>query len=592
MENDNLLNEANLLFKQEKYKDLINLYESLQSLDNLDYRHFKILAVSYLQTFQYNEALKTFDECIKRYPRIEERDQLIVEPLYLFAHKLLKNRQYEDFEKARKLLLTFNPDYYFFRSMIWKLKSFRDMDRRGNFDNAITMINHVLEGEKYLRSDIERERERESWEEKCFDHLQRALEISGGLPFILEELGLFTLMILDFEESEKYLSKAYAMNPGSETIRYHLGFLNEKKGVYEDAIKYYKEALEIDPSYTLCDRHINVCRAKILLSSALSDHRRGAYEEAIKKYRESIQLNPEDREAVNKMKIAVKQNINKCISEVKEYIQNHKLLEAEKLLSKLMDEYPGDSDVKDMYYKLAESTHQQDINRQIILNRERERDESLILITALEILRDKSVAAENKLNLITGELSKLSEQQQLKILESLRMIEASANDVGKRLDQLLCTELDRINCTSSCFIPALIETNIPVDLWLTVDLNSKIKQVVKKYNRWVEGIPTVIKYDLTSNLLTQASGLIPVKAILLIDKKADGPAAYQIWLSSEGQLLLLKASSYTETRNLPNTIIGEWIFTPEKAALHNRLIQLHRYEIKTVIDGLIEKSTS
>ncbi|MEM2907306.1 MAG: hypothetical protein QW739_04445, partial [Candidatus Odinarchaeota archaeon] len=183
-------------------------------------------------------------------------------------------------------------------------------------------------------------------------------------------------------------------------------------------------------------------------------------------------------------------------------------------------------------------------------------------------------------------------QQQLKILESLRMIEASANDVGKRLDQLLCTELDRINCTSSCFIPALIETNIPVDLWLTVDLNSKIKQVVKKYNRWVEGIPTVIKYDLTSNLLTQASGLIPVKAILLIDKKADGPEAYQIWLSSEGQLLLLKASRYTETRNLPNTIIGERIFKPEKAALHNRLIQLHRYEIKTVIDGLIEKSTS
>ncbi len=584
MSGDELLKEATLLFNQEKYRDVIKLYKDKTTLEGLDYRHFRILAVSYLQTFQYDESLKMFEKCILKYPRFEERDHLIVEPLYLFAHKLLKNRQYKEFEKVRALLLTFNSNYYFFRSLLWKAKSFRELDRRGLFDQAITIINHVLDGEKYLRSDIERERDREIWQEKCFTSLQKALEIAGDLPFILEELGLFHILILDFEEAEKYLRKAYFMNPGSETLLYHLGVLNEKKGFYEAALKYYKAALELDPSYELCEIHINLCNSKILLLEAVNDHRKGALEDAVKKYRRVLELNPADTDAFKKLKKALEQYISRIILKVKEYINNQKLSEAENLLSKLIDEYPDSVEIKHMYYELAEKLNQQDLNKWLVLRRERERGDSLILINSLEVLRNKQLKTDDKINILVEELSKLSENLQFEILDKIKTLKTSSNNIELSLNNLLSSVLDQLKCTSSSFIPAVIDPgDRPVDLAFTIDLTAKIKNFIKKFNNW-SNIPTTLKYDYSINNIVQKSDYMDCKAILIIDKLLEGPAAYQIWLKSDGHFIILRTSRYMEEQPFPNKRIGVWAFKIEEAGLHNRLLQLHRYEIKNIIE--------
>ncbi len=585
MSEDELLKEATLLFNQEKYRDVIKLYEGHPFLERLDHRHFRILALSYLQTFQYDESLKMFEKCIQKYSRAEERDQNIVEPLYLLAHKLLKNRQYKEFEKARTLLLSFNPDYYFFRGLYWKAKSFMELDRRGLFDRAITIINHVLEGEKYLRSDIERERDREIWQEKCFTHLQKALEISDGLPFILEELGLFNILILDFEEAEKYLRKAYFMNPGCETILYHLGLLSEKKGFYEEALKYYREALELDPSYELCETHVNICKSKILLLEAVNDHRKGDLEEAIKKYRRVLELNPADTEALNKCKKAVKQYIDKMVLKVKEYVNNQMFSEAESLLSHLIDEYPSEAEIKNMYYELAEKLSQRNEIKKLVLRRERERDSCLILINALEILRNKQLKPDDKINILVEEFSKLPEPLQFEILEKIKTLRADSNNIEPSLDKLLADELDRFKCTPSRLIPAVIDPGSqPIDLAFTIDLTVKIKTFIKKFNNWVNSIPLTLKYDYSNNTSLQASNYIDCKAVLIVDKLLEGPAAYQIWLRSDGRFIILKTDRYSEEHPLPNSRIGVWFFREEEAALHNRLIQLHRYEIKHIIE--------
>ncbi|WEU40840.1 MAG: tetratricopeptide repeat protein [Candidatus Odinarchaeum yellowstonii] len=586
MSEDKLLQEAVQLLKQEKYRDLIKLYEGNQLLEALDYRHFRILAISYIQTLQYDEALKAFEKCIQKYPKIEERDQVIVEPLYLLAHKLLKNRQYKEFEKARDLLLSFNPDYYFFRSLIWKLKNFREMDKRGLFDQAISVINHVLEGENYLRSDTERERAREIWQEKCFTHLQKALEISGDLPFILEELGLLHILILDFEEAEKYLRKAYFMNPGCETILYHLGLLNEKKGFYEEALKYYKEALELDPSYELCATHIRLCNAKILLTNAVNEHRRGDLESAIIKYRAILELNPGDIEVLNKLRKAVKQYISKTILKVKEYISNQRFSEAESLLSKLVEEYPSEAEIKNMYYELAERLHQHDVIKQIVFRRERERDDSLILINALEVLRNKRLKLDDKINTLVEEFSKLSENLQFEILDKIKTLKTPSNNIEGSLDELITGELNRLKCSDSNLIPEVIDPGeLPVYLALTIDLKAKIKNFIKKFRNWYSGIPVTVKYDYNAGTIVQKSDYIDCKAALLVDKLLEGPAAYQIWLKSDGSFTILKTQSYIEEQPLPNQRIGVWSFKIEDAGLHNRLIQLHRYEIKNIVEN-------
>ncbi|MHA1410641.1 MAG: hypothetical protein ACTSQY_10115, partial [Candidatus Odinarchaeia archaeon] len=156
MNANSLYEELKNLFKEEKYWEIIERLKKVDSTDELDYRHYRFLAVSYLNVFEYEKALEAFKLCIDNYPKIEERDYLIVEPLYLFAHKLLKNRQYDDFRKVRELLLTFNNDYYFFRNLERKKISFQSWDKKGYFAHAITLLTYIMAGEKFLRSDIER----------------------------------------------------------------------------------------------------------------------------------------------------------------------------------------------------------------------------------------------------------------------------------------------------------------------------------------------------------------------------------------------------------------------------------------------------
>lgn len=585
MENNTLLKEVTVLFQQENYRKIIEVIEEIPDKENLDYRIFRLLAISYLQTFQYNQALKAFDEAIKKYPKIEEKDYAIVEPLYSFAHKLLKNKQYEEFEKARKLLLKFNSDYYFFRSLYWKVLIVKEWERKGKLDQAITLVNHVLEAEKYLRLDIERERERETWQEKCFDRLQRARELAGEVPFILEELGLFSILILDFEEAEKYLRKAYMLNPGSETVRYHIGLLNEKKGFYDDAIKYYEEALEMDPTYRLCSRQINICKSKMLINEAIRLQRRGDFKEAIAKYRGSLELNPGDSEAKGKMQAAVKHHLNKKIREAKDLIAAHRYLEAEDLLNQLLEDNPENQEVKLIYYGLIETFHEQDTYKQARLKREKERDDTIILLSALEILRNKSLSQTEKLEFLEGELLKLSLEKQEKIVKKLSEVGNQGSETQKIFDDFLCQQLNQLNCTNSKFIPVEIDTNkLPADVWLTIQTRSKIKQFTGKYRNWSKNIPTIIIYDKTANKLIGEYGGLPLEATLLIDKKTEGPNGYQIWLTSDAQLILLKTKNYSEKIGADNNEVVEWVFGYEKTDLHQRIMQLHRYELNYNLD--------
>jgi tetratricopeptide (TPR) repeat protein len=579
MEAESLFNRLKILFEKESYKEITNIFENLGSKDNLDYRHYRIIAVSYLQIFEYEKALKEFKKCIDLYPKIEERDQLIVEPLYVFAHKLLKNRQYQEFDKASQLLLTFNPDYFFFRNLNRKKIYFQDWDKRGYFDKAITLLNYIIEGEKYLRSDLEREKQHEIWEEICFDKLQRAKEMATEFDLIWEELGIYYLLLLKFEEAEKHLKKAYTMNLSCETIRYNLGLLNQEKGFYEEAIKYFREALEIEPKYKLAKKHITICEAKMIINTAISLQRTGKYLEAFEKYQESLELNPDDAEAKKGLQSVLKIYNKKRIEQLKQLIIQKNYFQAENLLNELLRTEKNNEEIKKLQYELLDLLHQEDIGKQQLAKKIKDRKDSVIFISALEAIRSKHLNEDEIFVYLNKFLPELSVEKQTQILEKLGAINQEVENPIKQFEKYLAMSLDSLNITGSKFIPKVIKTSgQPIDTWLSININSKIRLITERYTIWDKVIPTILYYDAQNKQLIKEAGIIEEESIILVDKLYEGPTAYQIRLLKDGQFAVLSAKKYSENVK-DQRKVKEWIFDYKKVDLHDDLIQLHRYEI-------------
>ena len=577
MKADSLFEELNLLYQQENYKEIIKILKDLKPETDLDYRHYRLLAISYLQTFEYEDALNNFKKCIDSYPKIEKRDHIIVEPLYIFAHKLIKNRQYNDFDKAKDLLLRFNSDYYFFRNLDRKKIYFKDWDKKGYFDKAITLLNYIMEGEKYLRSDIEREKDRDIWEEKCFDSLQRAKEMAGEFDLIWEELGLYYLLLLNFEESEKNLKKAYTMNLGCETIKYNLGILYQERGFYEEAIKYFKEAIDLDKSFKTALNHIRICKSQILANEALAFQRTGKYEQAIEKYQESIKINPNDEKIRKSLNSAIRQYNNKKIELLKELIAKREYIRAENSLNELIKIDPNNSQIKELHYQLLELLHQEDIGKQIALKKENDRTLSSILLSAIEIFRNESYNLTEKFNFLSNELVKLPTEKQNIVANKLS--EMGENKLAEEFDAFLCSELNSIGIISSKYIPLKIKTyGQPIDSWLSINIHKKIREIIEKYNFWQKYIPTIIFYDADINQIINEKEIIEEESVIIIDKLIENQSAYQIWILKKGDFIILQTKKYSETIENGKKI-KQWIFEYKKADFHDPLIQLHRYEI-------------
>jgi tetratricopeptide (TPR) repeat protein len=64
----------------------------------------------------------------------------------------------------------------------------------------------------------------------------------------LTEMDLY-LKIKDYAEYTRLVNEALANNPTNTDLIYNLGVINAESGKLEDAEKYYKKALEIDPNY-------------------------------------------------------------------------------------------------------------------------------------------------------------------------------------------------------------------------------------------------------------------------------------------------------------------------------------------------------
>ncbi|MHA1754338.1 MAG: tetratricopeptide repeat protein [Candidatus Odinarchaeia archaeon] len=592
MNTDELFKQFNQHLQKEEYIKIINSYNNIEDKDILDYRHYRILAISYLNTFNYNEALKAFEKCIELYPKIEERDYLIVEPLYLFAHKLLKNRQYDEFEKTRRLLLRFNKDYYFFRNLERKRNFFQQLDKKGYFDQAITILNYITEGEKYLRLDSERELNRDNWEEICFDRLQRAKEMASDIDLIWELLGIYFMLLLNFEESEKHLKKAYVMNLGCETIRFNIGLLNEKRGFYEDAIKFYKEALEIDPEYEIAIKHIALCQSKILYDEAIELERKNKLGEALEKLSQCIKLNPKDDKVVKKINLINKKILALKINNVRKLLENRNLSEAEEELKRLSVKHPKNEEIKGLSKQLEkfkeENAEIQRLKEQFKTNIKN----TEILISILENIRNASQSLDEKYNLIQKLMLNLTPEIQEIIVKKLSEITKTDKNQIEEFDRLICETIDFIGLTNNLFIPLKINTQgRPVDSWLAMEINHKIRKLIENYPYWRKEIPIRITYNKISNQIISEDEKIKTSGLMLLNKEVKNYLNYQIWLLKDKKFLLLLTDKIISSRPIedPSVKVYQRVFKHKIVDFHNEVIQIHRFEINHILSELLKQ---
>jgi tetratricopeptide (TPR) repeat protein len=96
------------------------------------------------------------------------------------------------------------------------------------------------------------------------------------------------------DEAIEHYREALRVNPIYIVAHYNLGLALEKKGLIDDAIEHYREALRIKPRYV---------KAHTSLGAALD--KQGRTDEAIKHYLEALQIDPDYMKAHNNLGVAL-----------------------------------------------------------------------------------------------------------------------------------------------------------------------------------------------------------------------------------------------------------------------------------------------
>ncbi len=88
------------------------------------------------------------------------------------------------------------------------------------------------------------------------------------------------------DEAINEYSEAVRQKPDYAEAHYHLGIALDDKGLLDDAIREFREAVRLNPEFY--EAHFN-------LGAAMDD--KGMLDEAISDYRESLRLNPDEAKA-------------------------------------------------------------------------------------------------------------------------------------------------------------------------------------------------------------------------------------------------------------------------------------------------------
>ena len=272
-----------MLASQKRYGAAVHEFELADALRPGTFEILHDLGQAYLRN---SEELKA-EQVLRRALELQPQS---ADTLYLLAQ--VESEQRKDLEglellvRARKLAPQ-NTDIIFLMARLSMKQSF--------FEDAVQVLEegvkiaprradlHAALGESYFTiGKVDKATE----EFKALIQLDPSARSYAFMGLCYRHLGRF-------EEARKYLKEGLKLDPKNAPCLYNLGFIENRQGNYAEAEKWLKQALELDPDYY---------EALFELGSVKMEEKK--YEEAVPLLRRSIKLNPRPSQAYYKLATA------------------------------------------------------------------------------------------------------------------------------------------------------------------------------------------------------------------------------------------------------------------------------------------------
>ena len=124
-----------------------------------------------------------------------------------------------------------------------------------SFPDRKTKINRARESEAWFQKGLELE-ETGAPVEHAVDAYKKVLELNPGAAGALVNLGTIFYRLRKFDEAEKYYLEAIKADPVYPLAQFNLGNLYDEQGRLQEAFDYYRRALSLNPHYA--DAHFNL----------------------------------------------------------------------------------------------------------------------------------------------------------------------------------------------------------------------------------------------------------------------------------------------------------------------------------------------
>ncbi len=123
------------------------------------------------------------------------------------------------------------------------------------FPDRQPKINRTRESEVWFQKGLELE-ETGAPVEHAVDAYKKVLELNPGAAGALVNLGTIYYRLRKFDEAEKYYLDAIAADPAYPLAQFNLGNLYDEQGRLQEAFEFYRRALSLNPHYA--DAHFNL----------------------------------------------------------------------------------------------------------------------------------------------------------------------------------------------------------------------------------------------------------------------------------------------------------------------------------------------
>ena len=309
---------ATIAFRQNKPKVAINLVNKAITIHPISANYYLLLGDIYTKLGRLNDAINSCLKSIKLNPEYAEaynnlgilyREQGKYDASKKAFDKAISiNPQRGEFlnnravialdenvlDKAEDLLkkaIDMNPDYIDAHSNLGKV-----LINKGQLDEAIKCFEKIIllnQTYKTAYFDLGRIYNLKNNLNVSKEYYLKALHIDNNYYDALFNLGIIYISLGENKNGLDALNRCRDMNPGDTNIYRYLGLASSNLDKPQDAIRYYKIALNFDDDY------------QILINLGAVYFKQDRYRDAIKTYEKAIKINPDSYHAYSNMGIAL-----------------------------------------------------------------------------------------------------------------------------------------------------------------------------------------------------------------------------------------------------------------------------------------------